>query len=294
MNAEHGRRVIQRHERRHGGPEVAAIGAVPLISQTAHQAVPQPRRIPACHPRPGRPVGESVARQRGDHYVKTGPVDAMRGRVRQPRHERQELGEATWPAICQDQRDPAAAAGPLVHKMHPDTIDPGSEVTKPVQPPFLRAPVEAIRPVPQQALQVTEVCALPPRSARRRPRPPRVQDPRTQVGEHLVAHPDIELLCPEGSHRASFAWCRRCSATVAASRPDGAATRRAHAAARKDQPQRGNRPRTPRRRRDTLTDLRGDSQQSVTPFENTDRRLGARLSTFSSPSSGLLTAIHLR
>ena len=30
-------------------------------------------------------------------------------------------------------------------------------------------------------------------------------------------------------------------------------------------------------RRDTLTDLRGDSQQSVTPFENTDRRDGARL-----------------
>src|SRR3984885_5902300 len=92
--------------------------------------------------------------------------------------------------------------------MHPDTIDPGSEVTKPVQPPFLRPPVEAIRPVPQQDLQVTEVCALPPRSARRRPRPPRVQDPRTQVGEHLVAHPDIELLCPEGRHPASFARCR--------------------------------------------------------------------------------------
>src|ERR1700722_12691988 len=45
----------------------------------------------------------------------------------------------------------------------------------------------------------------------------------------------------------------------------------ARAAARKDRPQRGNRPRTPRRRRDTLTDLRGDSQESVTPFENTDR-----------------------
>src|ERR1700722_14282782 len=113
--------------------------------------------------------------------------------------------------------------------MNPDTIDPGSEVTETVQPPFLRAPVEAIRPVPQQVLQVTEVCALPPRSAGRRPRPPRVQDPRPQVGEYLVAHPDIEPLCPEGSHRASLAWRRRQRATAAASRPGGATTRRARA-----------------------------------------------------------------
>src|ERR1700729_1564518 len=106
--------------------------------------------------------------------------------------------------------------------MNPDTIDPGSEVTETVQPPFLRAPVEAIRPVTQQVLQVTEVCALPPRSAGRRPRPPRVQDPRPQVGEHLVAHPDIELLCPEGSHPASLAWRRLARGT-----PGSAPTQRA-------------------------------------------------------------------
>src|ERR1700735_1282138 len=112
--------------------------------------------------------------------------------------------------------------------MNPDTIDPGSGVTETLQAPSLRAPVEAIRPVPQQVLQVTEVCALPPRSAGRRPRPPRVQDPRPQVGKHLIAPPDIELLCPEGSHPASLAW-RRQRATAAASRPGGAAARRARA-----------------------------------------------------------------
>jgi hypothetical protein len=42
-----------------------------------------------------------------------------------------------------------------MHEMHPDTIDPGPEVTEPVQPAFLRAPVEAVGPVPQQAPQVT-------------------------------------------------------------------------------------------------------------------------------------------
>ena len=129
----------------------------------------------------------------------------MRGRVRQPRHERQELGEATWPAVGQDQRDALAAAGLLMHKMHPDPVDLGPEVPELVQPAFLRAPVEAVRPVPQQALQVTEVCSLLPRRPRRWPRPPRVADPRPQVGEDLLAHPDTELLCPQGSHPGSLA-----------------------------------------------------------------------------------------
>ena len=130
----------------------------------------------------------------------------MRGRVRQPRHERQELGEATRPAIGQDQRDPAAAAGPFVHwEVHPDAIDLGPEVTEPVQPEFLRAPVEAVRPVFQKAAQVTEICALLPRRAWRRPWPPGVPDPRTHVGQDLVTHADAELLRPEGSHPASLA-----------------------------------------------------------------------------------------
>ena len=256
MNAEHGRRVIQRHERRHGGPEVAAVGAEPLISQAAHQAVPQPRRIPACHPRPGRPIRESVTRQRGNHHVKTGPVDAMRGRVRQPRHERQELGEATRPAICQDQRDPAAAAGPLVHKMHPDTIDPGSEVTEPVQPAFLRPPVEAVRPVRQQLPQITEVCTLLPQRTRRRPWPPRVPDPRTQVVEDLVINPDAELLRPERSHPASFARCHHHGAQLPPSRPDSRHQDGAGAAGYKRRPRRGNRP-------PTASPPRGISPRSV-------------------------------
>src|SRR5262249_23110876 len=95
-----------------------------------------------------------------------------------------------------------------VHKMHPDTIDPGPEVTEPVQPAFLRAPVKAVRPVRQQVPQVTEVCTLLPRRTWPRPRPSRVSDPRTQVGEDLVAHPDTELLRPEGCHPASLARYR--------------------------------------------------------------------------------------
>src|SRR5215469_5955022 len=106
--------------------------------------------------------------------------------------------------MCQYQRDSMAAAGSLVHKMHPDTIDFGPEVTEPVQPAFLRTPVEVVRPVLQQTPQVTEVCSLLPRRTRRWPRPPRVPDPRTQVGEDLVAQRDTELLRLEVSHCSAF------------------------------------------------------------------------------------------
>src|SRR5206468_13006021 len=55
---------------------------------------------------------------------------------------------------------------------------------------------------------VTEVRALFPPRTRRRPWPPRVPDPRTQVVEDLVINPDTELLRPERSHPASFALCQ--------------------------------------------------------------------------------------
>ena len=53
----------------------------------------------------------------------------------------------------------------------------------------------------------SKICALLPRRTRRRPRPPRVLDPRAQVSEDLVPHPDTELLRPEDSHPASLARC---------------------------------------------------------------------------------------
>src|SRR6266436_5901168 len=123
--------------------------------------------------------------------------------------------------MCQYQRDSMAAAGPLVHKMHPETIDSGPEVTEPVQRAFLRTPVEAVRPVLQQPPQVTEVCSLIPRRTGRRPRPPRVPDPRTQVGEDLVGQRDSEPLRLEGSHSDSFALDRQYAIPAAASRPGG-------------------------------------------------------------------------
>ena len=213
----------------------------------------------------------------------------MRGRVCQPRHERQELGEATRPAICQDQRDATAAAGPFMHKMHPDTIDLGPEVTEPVQPAFLRAPVEAVGPVPQQAPQVTEVRALFPRRTRRRPWPPRVSDPRTQVGEDLVTNLDTESLRPERSHPASFARHQHHGAQRPPAYPHGG---RQDQAARPDTnadhgEATGHPPR--RRRRDISPRSVRRREADLTPARRADRRVGARLFAVDHDAASLLT-----
>jgi len=97
------------------------------------------------------------------------------------------------------------AAGALVNEMHHGTVDLGAEVAEAVQPAFLRTPIEAARPVGQQFPQVTKVCALLPRRARRRLGPPRILDAGPQVRENLLAHPDCERLRPQGSHPASIA-----------------------------------------------------------------------------------------
>ena len=141
-------------------------GHPPATAGTARGRRVRPRTAAAT---PARPLGEAIAGQRGNHHVKTGPADAMRGRVGQPRHQRQELGEATRPAVSQDQRNPMAAASLLVHEMHPDTVDLGAEMAEAVQPAFPRTPIEADRPVPQQLPQVTKVGALLPRQTRRAP-----------------------------------------------------------------------------------------------------------------------------
>jgi hypothetical protein len=128
----------------------------------------------------------------------------MSGRVRQPRHQRQELGEATRPAIGQDQRDSAAAAGTLMHKMHPDAIDLGPEVTEPVQPAFLRASRSRRPSTPAGLAGSRDPC--PASTAHPVPLPATACSGSAHAGQRgPPPHPDAELLCPEGSHPASLA-----------------------------------------------------------------------------------------
>ena len=143
--------IGQSHERRDTRTEVASARPVANVAKTSHEPVPQRGHVavghPACH---SWPSGEAIARKGGDHHVERRLVDAIRRRVGQQRDQRQQLDEATRPAMTQNQRDPPAAKGRLVHEMNRGPANLGPVLGETVQLALLSPPVEHLRPVPDQ------------------------------------------------------------------------------------------------------------------------------------------------
>jgi hypothetical protein len=78
--------------------------------------------------------------------------------------------------------------------MDPGAVDGGTEVIVLVQLPLARSPVEPVRPVGEQILQVLAVGALRPVLTRRAVRPAGGSDPGTQIRQDLVVDLDRERL----------------------------------------------------------------------------------------------------
>jgi hypothetical protein len=168
--------------------------------------MPQPGGVPAGDADSCRALGEAVSGQGGDYDVEAGSRQAVCGRIGQAGDEREELGEAAWPSVRQNQWDPVAAACPLVHEVDTNAVELSPEVVEGVQRAFLRSPIKAVRPVRQQSLEVRKIRALLPWRVRRRLWPPGVFDATAEVGKSLVAHPNAERLGPERFvHRPSLA-----------------------------------------------------------------------------------------
>ena len=86
--------------------EVAALSAVTLIAQPAHQ----------FGPRPGDPIGgpaaidrrsrESESWQRGNHHVEcVGGVAAVCARIGERFDQIEKSNDGVWPAVSQDERE---------------------------------------------------------------------------------------------------------------------------------------------------------------------------------------------
>ncbi len=124
----------------------------------------------------------------------------MRGRVRQLRHERQELGEATWDAL---------AAGLIGAQMLIRRSRPGSAELVQLQ---VQCRAEAVRLVLQQVLQITRALVpsrpAPPATAHRSapagrkgpPRSPRHRTVSPAAGCPIASHPAL----PYGIQRRQF------------------------------------------------------------------------------------------
>src|SRR4029077_5638524 len=89
VDANHWLGILQRHERGNPGSEIPALRPVALVTQTPHEAVPQPSDVLIVHDHLTGPLGESVTRKRRDHDVKAATIDAAGVWIGQEWHERQ-------------------------------------------------------------------------------------------------------------------------------------------------------------------------------------------------------------
>src|SRR5207237_54927 len=165
VNANHWLGIVQRHERGNPGPEISALSPAALVTQTTHEAVPQPGDMLVVHTHLTGPLGEPVTRKGRDDDVKGGTVNAVGVRIRQEWHERKQLDERARPAMGQDQRNAVPVSGPLMDEVDVDAVELGAELSGRVQLTLLCLPIELVGPIRKQLPKVLKVSPLLPGSA---------------------------------------------------------------------------------------------------------------------------------
>jgi len=96
--------------------------------------------------------------------------------------------------MAQNQRDPPAVAGPLVHEMNRVLADLRPVVRDTVQLPLGSPPIEPVSPVAEQLFQPVTVSALRPRRTGRGLRQPGGADPCPHIIFHRCCHDHRERL----------------------------------------------------------------------------------------------------
>src|SRR5215470_2842350 len=94
----------------------------------------------------------------------------------------------------QDQRDPGAGVGRLVHEVDNGAADPGPVMRETIQLTLRSKPVDPLSPVCEQPGQPVPVGALRPRFPGRRLGQPGVVDPGPQILDDRRIDPDTERL----------------------------------------------------------------------------------------------------
>ena len=165
VDANHWLGIVQRHERGNPGPEISALSPVALITQTPHEAVPQPGDVLIVHAHLTAPLGESVTRKRRDDDVKAGTVNAMGVWIGQEWHERQQLDERAGRAVNQNQRNAVPVSGSLEDEVDANAVELSPELCSRVQLALLRPPIELVGPIGKQLPKVLKVRPLLPSNA---------------------------------------------------------------------------------------------------------------------------------
>src|SRR4030095_4501561 len=129
VDADHWLGIVQRHERGDPRPEISALSPIALVTQTTHEAVPQPGDVLIVHARLTGPLGEPVTRKGRDDDVKGGTVYAVGVWIGQEWHERKELDERARPAVGQNQRNAVPVPGLLMDEVDVDAVELGAELS---------------------------------------------------------------------------------------------------------------------------------------------------------------------
>ena len=168
---------------RHHRAPVAALRAVAVVAEARHQLRPRLRdalHVPARLRRDARPA-VARKRRRDDVEVFAERFDHV-----------EELGDRARPAVRDDQRQRVRVVGAGVDEVDLLTVDVGEEVRPTVELRFLRPPVVLVLPRVAEVLEIREIGAVVPTTARDLVGPARAAQPFLEVVEHRFGYVDTE------------------------------------------------------------------------------------------------------
>jgi hypothetical protein len=206
--------VVDPEVSRYARSDVAAVGAVALVTQAVHELYPGFRRagqLPsgflerAGEPEPGQ--------RRSDHVESVGRVAVMGPRIGQRGDQVHDLGDRARVAVGDDEWQSVRLGRSDVEEVDRLSVDLGRELGEPVELGLLRSPVVAGSPIRDQLLQVADRHAGGPVDAGELDGPPGPVEPVLQVVEVGLGNldpegPDVVLGAVRVGHRAPLSSTR--------------------------------------------------------------------------------------
>ena len=179
--------VVDPQVSRHACTDIAAVGAVALVPEAAHQLHPCLRGTRELPAGVGERAGEpEPGERRNDHVERICRVASVGSRIGERADEIHELGERARIPVRDDQRQRVRLGRTDVQEVDRLAVDRGGELREPVERRLVLPPVVLGSPILGQVLQVPE---------RHAPAPPgvgRLVGP-TGAGEPLLEIVDVPL-----------------------------------------------------------------------------------------------------
>jgi hypothetical protein len=190
MYADHARGLLPAHLDGERPATAAALHAVPLVAEPAHDLVE----------RGGAAGGGPPGRGERARVRDAGVIDQDQVEVgAQVLDDRQVEGERAGPVVGDQQRDRLGVVGADVREVQRLPVDLGEELRQRVEPGLGGTPVEVALPVPREALQVVDRDAAAPALAGDLDAPSGAGEPVAQVVQ--VGLRDVDAEGADVGHR---------------------------------------------------------------------------------------------